>query len=539
MSNENLVNTSNTEVPAVNYMKLFYQNQNRMEAFHKFFNKEENQTSEIILTNNKIKELQKQLNDESSKLNELYAAKYSSKYTPETRTTILRYSTRNGEDYYYSLITGQKVSVDDYETPIIIDLPKKHGEFKMIDGYCFELGAVIAKYYSYSISGDNNKISLNLKSELIVGVLDEYSCYSSESVTYDRYGRSGILSKLNGSQFVNTMFSVNRETKYNLSDLSTYYQRNPAFETILKTAPDELLDEMLKMQGIDKPKSVASILGLTPELYDKAIKAGIVKQVYQLRPYILNKEKFNKTEEEWIQMIINAKVDEEELDFYQISYGGTYSYRNPDNIEPTNCQLLGEVAWFYDRYEIFRQNYSFSKFYNYVVRESIDEGYTKTSHFEKELLDYLNMCRDQNIAPHLQTTELKKVHDVTARNHKIFVAEHEEEIFKDRYKEFKDIEIDKKYKFIAPKTTKDIQKEGDAMCSCIASYIKKVIDGTCLIVFMRLVDDLAKSYVSIEQRNGEIVQIRGMHNRKPTMEECKAIGKYAEKAGLAYNVGDY
>ena len=85
---------------------------------------------------------------------------------------------------------------------------------------------------------------------------------------------------------------------------------------------------------------------------------------------------------------------------------------------------------------------------------------------------------------------------------------------------------------VAPSSTKDIQREGDNLCHCVSSYVKRVIDGTTLIFFLRKIKNKDESMITMEVRDGSVVQCRGMHNRKTTKEEDEAIKTFAEKQKL-------
>lgn len=137
------------------------------------------------------------------------------------------------------------------------------------------------------------------------------------------------------------------------------------------------------------------------------------------------------------------------------------------------------------------------------------------------------MCEQDEIRPTLYSSYLKQTHDITSRNHKIKVQEEEEETFKSRYEDFKEYKTkDKEYMIIAPKNSSDLKKEGDTLNHCVASYIKRVIDGSCKILFLRR--NKEESLITIEVRNNRIVQVKGLHNRKPNDNEVKALKEFAE-----------
>ncbi len=105
------------------------------------------------------------------------------------------------------------------------------------------------------------------------------------------------------------------------------------------------------------------------------------------------------------------------------------------------------------------------------------------------------------------------------------------------------------YVLLAPATPDDILEEARAMSNCVASYIKRVIDGDTNILFLRKRKDLKRSLCTVEMNNdGEVVQFKGPRNTRPTEEQyaalkglvimnMKARGKDPAKDGLGYVLG--
>ena len=142
------------------------------------------------------------------------------------------------------------------------------------------------------------------------------------------------------------------------------------------------------------------------------------------------------------------------------------------------------------------------------------------------------MCKDEEIKPTLYSSYLRQTHDIARRNHKVVVEQENEKMFKERYKDFKEYN-GKKYSVVAPTCSNDLKKEGDNLNHCVASYIKRVIDGDCLIYFLR--KDKKESLITFEVRHNTIVQVRGLHNRKPTKDEIDALKDFAKYRKMETN----
>lgn len=82
---------------------------------------------------------------------------------------------------------------------------------------------------------------------------------------------------------------------------------------------------------------------------------------------------------------------------------------------------------------------------------------------------------------------------------------------------------------VCPKRANDLVAEGRALHHCVGSYIDRVAEGRCLIVFVRRVEEPKKPYVTVEVRDGKIAQIHGDHNSDPTEEVKKFVDLWSRK----------
>ena len=118
-------------------------------------------------------------------------------------------------------------------------------------------------------------------------------------------------------------------------------------------------------------------------------------------------------------------------------------------------------------------------------------------------------------------------HQITSRTYQRWKQEFNEELFAKRVNTKMEVTIGD-YKFIYPKTTKDIKDEAVQQSNCVASYIDKVIGGSCDIILMRKKNDVENSLVTVEVRNGKVVQARQRFNESVNESEQKALNKYDE-----------
>lgn len=509
-----------------NYLKEFYDkkdNINYEEILRKTNNANEN---EINAIKKEIAKLQNTLNEKTNELHLELDKSYQGSYTPTNKRIVLRYNGRSGI-FDFDLQSGARVITEENDTIYSIDT--KVGQVKVIVGYSYENALIFIKEYKYSINNDNTLIKTTPQNTYTISFMnnDKYkfnlrnNCISA----CENYGYTltSVLGSVKNNEFVNEFYNTDYKGKLSLYDLRNSNLKNKSFEIIIKQAPIEIVDQLLDLR-IEEPIPIHKILGINLDTYKSAIQRGIIKYVYDNIRYISGdlKIKFNKTESEWLDLIEELKQYEEDLEFYKIDY--KYSYYSGGS-------LLNTILEIYSSNHHLQENYSLGKLINYVVNETINQGYTSVRSFLNELRDYISMCKGLGVKPTLYSSYLKQTHDITSRNYQIKVESEKEEIFASRYKDFKPYKTED-YIIIAPKETKDLQEEGSRLNHCVASYIKRVIDGQCLIYFLRKQDKEEESLITLEIKDNAIVQVKGSHNRRPSEEERKALEQFAKDRKL-------
>ena len=167
-------------------------------------------------------------------------------------------------------------------------------------------------------------------------------------------------------------------------------------------------------------------------------------------------------------------------------------------------------------------NYDMKSLFHYVDYLMTYEGLDRGHYILRELCDYANMAQNMSRKFDKYPRNFLTVHTITSRNYNRLKKEYEEEKFASRI----DKSMEKtfgNYTFIYPDTTQDIKDEAVAQSNCVASYIPKVIEGGCHILFMRDKDAADTSLVTIEVRNNKIVQALQRHNARLTKSQQDAV----------------
>lgn len=97
-----------------------------------------------------------------------------------------------------------------------------------------------------------------------------------------------------------------------------------------------------------------------------------------------------------------------------------------------------------------------------------------------------------------------------------------------------------KFKIVMPEKSLDLVEEGRYLCHCVASYIEKVNNGDCIVVFMREKENIELPYLTIEiLPNRSVVQVEGMNKRSElSEEEILFINRWAKSKHLKVAAGN-
>lgn len=180
----------------------------------------------------------------------------------------------------------------------------------------------------------------------------------------------------------------------------------------------------------------------------------------------------------------------------------------------------------YKALDVLRQNLSPQKAINWVNRQAAGEYGTPTDVLF-DYSDYLDQCRrlglDVNRKEVAVPQNLRDLHRQYSEELTLRANEKKAKEPAERAKKLaKDLpKLKRKYTyassglFIRPaEGPEDLLKEGCAQHNCVYScYAKKYLDRKTDILFVRKQSDPDQSYVTVEFKNGAVIQCRTDHNR--------------------------
>lgn len=294
-----------------------------------------------------------------------------------------------------------------------------------------------------------------------------------------------------------------RNKEWNISNIGTILSRVPLhsnYEQIFSAGFDGIVDYDLKYKINEIPKS-------------------LIKVAKQHNIKISN------------NLIEFWKVNS---DAYNLAYQLEYISLNDDDIYNILKYSIGR--WENHTYvsesvfNILINNYKYNakSLLLYMDELKTFEAIDDMDYLIREIYDYAKMMdtisdKWDKYPRHFLTT-----HKIACRNYNRLKKEFPEDLFKKRIN--KDYECTyKDYVFIYPNCTQDIKDEAVQQNNCVASYIDRVIDGNCHVMFLRKKDNPEKNLVTIEIRHNRIVQAKRRFNDPVNKEEQEAIDYWNKK----------
>ena len=145
------------------------------------------------------------------------------------------------------------------------------------------------------------------------------------------------------------------------------------------------------------------------------------------------------------------------------------------------------------------------------------------------LKDYLVMQSKMTNTYNKYPKNLLTVHHITVKNFNKFKEEYDESQFRNAYKNMTEKEFEYNNFIIKmPNNVQEIRNEGINLNHCVYSYVNRILEGRCHIMFLRLKNSPEDSLVTLEIIDNKVVQAKGNYNRSVTEKEKEVIKRYEE-----------
>lgn len=297
----------------------------------------------------------------------------------------------------------------------------------------------------------------------------------------------------------------------------------------------------VKENGTYYATNIGTILSKVPKYsrYEQIFSAGfedIIDNMYFfIRNFTINdipKSLIKIAKDHKIKISVNLiKAWKQNVDAHYLAYQLEYMSLNDNDILELitkHSYIRNEKLESYFNILINKYNYNAKSLLLYFDHLKTFEAIDNMGYLIQEFYDYVNMMSTISKKYDKYPRHFLTTHKIACRNYNRLKQEFSEVLFKQRIN--KEYECSyKNYIFVYPKCTQDIKDEATSMNNCVASYIDRVIDGKCDILFLRKKDSPDKSLVTIEVTNNKIVQARRRFNDPVTYEDQEAIDYWNKK----------
>lgn len=220
----------------------------------------------------------------------------------------------------------------------------------------------------------------------------------------------------------------------------------------------------------------------------------------------------------------NAYCIAYKLDYISLDYYDIYKiWKTSENIYDANAKSYFNIL-------VNEYGYNAKDLWLYIDRIKTFEAIEDMAFLIRELCDYADMMKQLSNKYDKYPRHFLTTHKIACRNYNRMKKEFSEELFRKRMKKEYECSFGE-YVFIYPKSTQEIKDEAARQSNCVSSYIDKVIDGYCHILFLRKKNSPKESLVTIEVRNDQIVQAKRRFNDDVTEEQKEVIDKFNKKFG--------
>ena len=157
------------------------------------------------------------------------------------------------------------------------------------------------------------------------------------------------------------------------------------------------------------------------------------------------------------------------------------------------------------------------KAFDYLKKQRAAGGHGRLPDYD----DYIRQCEalhmDMKSKSTLYPRDLMQAHENLSRQ----IEYQKNQALEEKWAKRRD-RLKKKYAFqsdgcavIVPEHISELVVEGKRQRNCVGGYMKCVADGETDVVFIRHTDAPDESYITMEVRNGRIVQARTKYNNPP------------------------
>lgn len=199
-----------------------------------------------------------------------------------------------------------------------------------------------------------------------------------------------------------------------------------------------------------------------------------------------------------------------------------------DFINSWRIDTLKDLLW---------KGYDFRRLIKYAFADVKYQGIERPYDALEYLRDTLNTARQIGIElSDKYPKHLRETHDILAMNLRAMRKEENKTAFDKYQEEWKKLEYSKDgFSIVIPKTPSDVVQEASNQSNCCASYIDRVKNGTCILLFLRRTATKDVSEVTLELRGNTLVQAKAFANRNISKDHKRFLEAWAKAKKLNLN----
>lgn len=164
-----------------------------------------------------------------------------------------------------------------------------------------------------------------------------------------------------------------------------------------------------------------------------------------------------------------------------------------------------------------------------------DKHYQNMRDVLREYRDYLDMCKKERCDLRnsfvLFPADLQEAHDKTAERILLKTDAKKRRDFMEAYRRVTsrlDFTMEG-MKIVYPASPEEIVAEGHALRHCVGSYVDRVANKECMILFLRRCGEESVPFYTLEVRSKKVTQARGMCNADATPEVKRFLDRWEKK----------
>lgn len=239
---------------------------------------------------------------------------------------------------------------------------------------------------------------------------------------------------------------------------------------------------------------------------------GLTKAEYRYITNIIKADEFNNVQLQWI--------------------------RKMKDICSISVTSIDTLKWFHKNFKVFNfKNESLDiilklgvqRYKNYIDKQmsNLESNYQYTFILYRDYINFLKKLDIEITKNNITPKDLKKAHDLYSKKIKLIKKEEQDKKINIQIKKLNKYKYENENYLIRPAmSAMELINEGEKLNHCVATYIENYSEGKTGIFVIRDKKFTNKPLVTVEIKNGNIIQAMAKNNKNPTEEVNEFIEEF-------------